>query len=316
MDAHMLAALSEVMQVQNIFATFVGVVYGLFIGAMPGLTISLGMVLLLPLTFKISAVTSVCLLLGLYAAGMTGGSFSAVLINIPGTPSASATALDGYEMAKNGRAGEALGVSVASSFFGGIFGLICLVVAAPLIARVALNFGAPELFAIVLLGLTLICGFGQESTIKGLISGVIGLVVMTVGLDPMMGTPRFTFNTVELQAGISFLPAMIGLFAIPQILVGIAGKMSVVPEYNARISGVLPKLRDLFRLLKSMLIGSLIGTGIGAIPGTGGPIAVFLSYEATNIPARHPGSGPTTARANRKAWRRRRRRTMRSPAAP
>ncbi|MEW6673602.1 MAG: tripartite tricarboxylate transporter permease [Thermodesulfobacteriota bacterium] len=279
MDGMMVTALYEVLLPQNIFASMVGVFFGLFIGSTPGLTISLGMVLLLPLTFKLSAVTSVCLMLGLYASGMTGGSISAILLNIPGTPSASATAIDGYEMAKNGRAGEALGVAVASSFFGGIFGLTCLVLAAPLIARIALNFGAPELFAIVLLGLTLICSFGQASTIKGLISGVIGLIIMTVGLDPMMGTPRFTFDTIELQAGISFLPAMIGLFAIPQILVGIAGKVQVIPEYKSKISGVLPKIRNLFKLIKAMVIGSLVGTGIGAIPGAGGPIAVFLSYD-------------------------------------
>jgi len=279
MDGSITAALFEVLQPQNIFASMVGVFFGLFIGSTPGLTISLGMVLLLPITFKLSAVTSVCLLLGLYASGMTGGSISAILLNIPGTPSASATAIDGHEMAKIGRAGEALGTAVSASFFGGIFGLTCLVVAAPIIAKVALNFGAPELFAIVLLGLTLICSFGQESVLKGLLSGVFGLIIMTVGLDPMMGTPRFTFNMVELQAGISFLPAMIGLFAVPQILVGIAGRVHVIPEYKDKISGVLPKIRDLYKLLRSMLIGSLLGTGIGAIPGAGGPIAVFLSYD-------------------------------------
>jgi len=279
MDGNVIAALFDVLRPQNIFASMVGVFFGLFIGSTPGLTISLGMVLLLPITFKLSAVTSVCLLLGLYASGMTGGSISAILLNIPGTPSASATAIDGHEMARRGRAGEALGTAVSASFFGGIFGLTCLVVAAPIIAKVALNFGAPELFAIVLLGLTLICSFGQESVLKGLLSGVIGLIIMTVGLDPMMGTPRFTFNLVELQAGISFLPAMIGLFAIPQILVGIAGRAQVIPGYKDKISGVLPKIRDLFKLLRSMLIGSLLGTGVGAIPGAGGPIAVFLSYD-------------------------------------
>jgi putative tricarboxylic transport membrane protein len=153
------------------------------------------------------------------------------------------------------------------------------VLAAPVIARVALRFGAPELFAIVLLGLTLICSFGQKSVIKGLISGVIGLIIMTVGLDPMVGSPRFTFGQVELQAGISFLPAMIGLFAIPQILTGIAGKTKVFPDYKKKVSGVLPKIGSLFKMLKTMLLGSLIGTGVGAIPGAGGPIAVFLSYD-------------------------------------
>jgi len=272
-------ALFEVLRYENVLASFIGVIFGLFIGMMPGLTISLGMVLLLPLTYKLSAISSVCLLLGLYASGMTGGSFSAILINIPGTPSASATALDGHAMAQKGRAGEALGIAVTSSFFGGIFGLACLWLAAPIIARVALNFGAVELFAIVLLGLTLICSFGQESNIKGLLSGILGLIIMTVGLDPMMGTPRFTFNSVELQAGISFLPAMIGLFAVPQIIRGLSGKSTVIPKYDEKVSGVLPKLRNLVKLVKSMLIGSLVGTGVGAIPGTGGPIAVFLAYD-------------------------------------
>ncbi|MEJ2100096.1 MAG: tripartite tricarboxylate transporter permease [Desulfobacterales bacterium] len=279
MNGPIFSALADVLQIQNIVASMAGVIFGLFIGSTPGLTISLGMVLLLPITFKLSAVTAVCLLLGLYAAGMTGGSLSAILLNIPGTPSASATAIDGYEMTKQGRAGEALGVAVSSSFFGGIFGLICLALASPIIAKVALKFGSPELFSLVLLGLTLICSFGQHSPIKALISGTVGLIIMTVGLDPMMGSPRFTFGMVELQAGISFLPAMIGLFAIPQILVGIAGKTRVIPKYREKISSVLPKIKDLFKLIKSMLMGSLIGTGIGAIPGAGGPIAVFLSYD-------------------------------------
>jgi putative tricarboxylic transport membrane protein len=279
MNDPIFSALFEILRFENLLASFVGVSLGLFIGMMPGLTVSLGMVLLLPLTYKISAITSICLLLGLYASGMTGGSFSAILINIPGTPSASATSIDGHPMAQKGRAGEALGIAVIASFFGGVFGLACLWLAAPAIARVALNFGAPELFSIVLLGLTLICSFGQNSNIKGLISGIIGLIIMTVGLDPMMGTPRFTFDSVNLQAGISFLPAMIGLFAIPQIIRGLSGKSSIIPKYDERVSGVLPKIRNLFKLIKSMSIGSLLGTAIGAIPGTGGPIAVFLSYD-------------------------------------
>jgi putative tricarboxylic transport membrane protein len=273
------AALTEVLRIPNLIASMVGVLFGLFIGASPGLTISLGMVLLLPLTFTLPPVTSFCLLLGLYASGMTGGSISAILLNIPGTPSASATVFDGYEMAKKGRAGQAIGIAVIASFFGGMFSLACLVLIAPAIAKVALRFGAPELFALVLLGITLICGFGQKSIIKGLMSGILGLIFMTVGLDPMMGTPRFTFGYVELQAGVSFLPAMIGLFAIPQILEGIIGGVQVIPEYQAKISGLLPKFKEIVRLLKTMVLGASIGTGIGAIPGAGGPIAVFLSYD-------------------------------------
>ena len=282
-----LAALQDVLQLENILASMAGVFFGLFIGATPGLTISLGMVLLLPLTFALSPVTSFCLLLGLYSSGFTGGSISAILLNIPGTPSAAATAIDGHAMAKNGRAGEAIGTAVTASFFGGIFSLVCLVLIAPTIAKFALRFGAPELFALVLLGLTLICSFGQKSIIKGLISGVIGLVFMTVGLDPMVGTPRFTFGQVELQAGISFLPALIGLFAIPQVVNGIVAGVRVIPTYHGKVAGVLPKLRNLAKLVKSMLLGACIGTGVGSVPGAGGPIAVFLSYDYISRISKH-----------------------------
>jgi putative tricarboxylic transport membrane protein len=176
MNGPVISALFDVLQFQNVFATMIGVIFGLFIGSTPGLTISLGMVLLLPLTFKLSAVTAICLLLGLYASGMTGGSISAILLNIPGTPSASATAIDGYALTKKGQAGAALGTAVISSFFGGIFGLTCLTLASPIIAKFALRFGAPELFALVLMGLTLICSFGQASIVKALLSGVLGLI--------------------------------------------------------------------------------------------------------------------------------------------
>jgi len=274
-----LAALADVLQFQNILASMAGVFFGLFIGATPGLTISLGMVLLLPLTFALSPVTAFCLLLGLYCAGFTGGSISAILLNIPGTPSAAATAIDGHAMAKNGRGGEAIGTAVTASFFGGMFSLVCLVLIAPTIAKFALRFGAPELFALVLLGLTLICSFGQKSIVKGMLSGIIGLIFMTVGLDPMVGTPRFTFGYIELQAGISFLPALIGLFAIPQIINGIISGVRVIPSYHGKVAGVFPKLKNLLKLSKSMILGAVIGTGVGAVPGAGGPIAVFLSYD-------------------------------------
>ena len=274
-----LAALADVLQFKNILASMAGVFFGLFIGATPGLTISLGMVLLLPLTFALSPVTAFCLLLGLYSAGFTGGSISAILLNIPGTPSAAATAIDGHAMAKKGRGGEAIGIAVTASFFGGMFSLVCLVLIAPTIAKLALRFGAPELFALVLLGLTLICSFGQKSIVKGMIAGIMGLIFMTVGLDPMVGTPRFTFDYVELQAGISFLPALIGLFAIPQIISGIISGVRVIPSYHGKVAGFFPKVRNLLKLSKSMILGALIGTGVGAIPGAGGPIAVFLSYD-------------------------------------
>jgi len=274
-----IAALMEVLKLNNLLASLWGVIFGLFVGSTPGLTISLGMVLMLPVTYTMSPVTSFSLLLGMFTAGMTGGSISAILLNIPGTPSASATALDGHAMARKGEAGDAIGTAVTSSFVGGIISLIALVLVAPFIAKVALNFGAPELAALVFLGLCLICSFGHDSIVKGLLSGVLGLIFMTVGLDSMTGVPRFTFNTVALMSGINFLPVMIGLFAIPQIIEGTVLGTEVIPKVQARVTGVFWKIKDIFKYFKYKLMASILGIGIGAIPGAGGPIAVFLSYD-------------------------------------
>jgi putative tricarboxylic transport membrane protein len=272
-----------------VLASLVGVLLGLVVGALPGFTISLGMVLVLPLTFGLGSIHAMSLMLGLFAAGMTGGSYSAILIKIPGTPSASATVIDGHRMALHGQAGKALGVSVISSVYGGIFSLVCLVLSAPLIARVALQFGAAEQFALLTLGLTLIATFAGHSLVKGLIAGVLGLLLTGVGQDPMVGTPRFTFGQVELQAGIHFIPALIGLFAIPQVIEGLrVGASPVIPRFTAGLTGLLPSWRELRGLNRSMLVGSAVGTGVGAIPGTGGPIAVFLAYDVARRVSRAP----------------------------
>jgi putative tricarboxylic transport membrane protein len=282
-------ALVEATAWPSLLACFVGVVLGLVVGALPGLTISLGLILVLPLTFGIGSITAMSLMLGVFAAGMTGGSYSAILINIPGTPSASATAIDGHRMALDGHAGRALGISVMASVYGGIFSLVCLVVSAPFIARVALQLGAPEQFALLTLGLTLIAGFAGSSLVRGLVAGVLGLVLTTVGQDPMVGLPRFTFGRVELQAGLHFIPALIGLFAIPQVIDGMrAGAAHVIPRFTAGLTALLPTWRELVGLNRSMLVGSAVGTGIGAIPGTGGPIAVFLAYDAARRVSRTP----------------------------
>jgi putative tricarboxylic transport membrane protein len=290
-DAALWDALRHVVSGPSLLASFAGVVLGLVVGALPGLTISLGMVLVLPLTFGLGPIPAMSLMLGLFAAGMTGGSYSAILINIPGTPSASATVIDGYQMALAGEAGKALGVSVIASVYGGIFSLLCLVLSAPLIARAALQFGAPEQFALLTLGLTLIAAFAGQSFVKGLISGVLGLLLTTVGQDPMVGTNRFTFGRIELQAGLHFIPALIGLFAVPQVIAGLReGAATVIPRFTAGLTSLLPSWRELTGLHRSMATGSAIGTVVGAIPGTGGPIAVFLAYDVARRTSRTPGA--------------------------
>ena len=285
----LVGAISEAFTLSNLLAVLIGVMIGQLAGAMPGITISLGMALLLPFTFGLEASTAISLLLGLYMGGMTGGSYSAILLGMPGTPSAAATMLDGHPMSKQGQAGKALGTAVISSFMGGLIGFTALVLFAPLIAGVALGFGQPELFALVFLGLSLIVTFSGASVVKGLIAGVVGLMIMTIGLDPLTATPRFTFGRVELQEGIPLLVALIGLFVIPQLIDSMTAKARLTPPaVSTGLKNILPNWSIVKRLPKGIVIGGSIGVGIGAIPGAGGPIAVFLAYDTARRVSREP----------------------------
>ena len=276
----------------SLLATSIGSLLGLVVGMIPGMTISTGIIIVLPLTFVMDPMISIALLLGLYVGGMMGGSFSAILLNIPGTPSASATAIDGYPMAVRGEAGRALGTAIIASFVGGLFSFLCLFFIAPLLAEVALKFHAQDLFSLVFFGLTIICSFAARSLIKGLLSAVIGLLIVTIGLDPVMGTPRFTFGQVNMLAGIHFLTALIGLFAIPQLVENlIALKAGLdVGRAQSRIGGILPRLQQLKAMVLPTSIGSVIGSFLGILPGVGGPIAAFISYDYTKKASKTPAT--------------------------
>ncbi len=265
----------------SLMATAIGAFLGLVVGMIPGMTISTGIIVVLPLTFVLEPNVSIALLLGLYVAGMTGGSFSAILLNIPGTPSASATAMDGYPMAMRGEAGRALGISVLAGFVGGLFSFLCLYLIAPALAEVALQFQAPDLFSLVLFGLTIICSFAARSLIKGLLSAAIGLMIVTIGQDPVMGTARFTFGDPNMLAGINFLTALIGLFAIPQLVENLqsAGTMAGQSVPAANFGRTFPRLADLAKMRMPVAIGSAVGAFLGILPGAGGPIAAFISYD-------------------------------------
>jgi putative tricarboxylic transport membrane protein len=292
MSADVLAGLTQASQLQTLFATCIGALMGLIVGMIPGLTISTGIIVALPLTFVLPADISIALLLGLYVGGMTGGSFSAVLLNIPGTPSASATAMDGYPMAARGEAGRALGIAICASFAGGVFSFLCLYLIAPLLAEVALEFRSQDMFSLLFFGLTIICGFAAKSLIKGLLACVIGLIIVTIGQDPVMGTARFTFGQVNLMAGVHFLPAMIGLFAIPQLVrnlvAGPAGSGEQRRPAQAALGSVFPSRADLKAMRLPVSIGSAIGAFLGILPGAGGPIAAFVSYDYTRKASKTP----------------------------
>jgi putative tricarboxylic transport membrane protein len=276
----LLSALSVALAPYAILAVVLGTFLGLVFGSIPGLTFTVALALVLPVTFSLDAAPAIGLLLGTYIGGMTGGSVSAILLGIPGTPSAAATVIDGYQLTRRGKASLALGTAVIVSTFGGLFSLLVMIVSVDFVARMALHFGPAEIFALVLFGLSTICGLSEKSLVRGLIAGVIGLMLMTIGLDEMEGVQRLTFDTITLQQGVNLLVAMIALFAVPHVIEAFAeyyrGEQRVVNA--ADVTAELPS----FSVLKSnfwlMIRCAFMGTGIGAIPGTGGPIAAFLAY--------------------------------------
>lgn len=274
-----------------ILAVVAGSLLGVVFGAIPGLTFTVAMALVVPMSFSMEAGPAIALLLGTYIGGMTGGSVSAILVGIPGTPSAAATVLDGYQLTRRGKASLALGTAVVASAFGGIVSLVVMVLSVDLVAKLALRFGPAETFGLLVFGLSTICGLAQKSLLKGLIAGVLGLLVMTIGIDEMEGVQRLTFGTVVLQQGVSLLVAMIALFAVPHVIDAFVQYYTSTedrPDEVADVRAELPTVRDIMRDFWLMLRCALLGTGIGAIPGTGGPIAAFLAYAHARKSSKRP----------------------------
>ncbi|TCO70831.1 tripartite tricarboxylate transporter permease [Rhodovulum euryhalinum] len=273
-----------------LLAVLAGTLLGVIFGAIPGLTFTVAMALVVPMSFSLETAPAIGLLLGTYIGGMTGGSVPAILLGIPGTPSAAATVLDGYPLTRRGKASLALGTAVVASAFGGIVSLIVMVVSVDMVAKLALRFGPAETFGLLVFGLSTICGLAQKSLVKGLIAGVLGLMVMTIGIDEMEGVQRLTFGTVVMQQGISLLVAMIALFAVPHVIDAFVdhytGGRRI--EAVADVRAELPTIRDILRDFWLMLRCALLGTGIGAIPGTGGPIAAFLAYAHAQKSSKRP----------------------------
>jgi putative tricarboxylic transport membrane protein len=281
--------LLQVFQLQNLVAMMAGILVGLIAGVIPGITISMGMIIILPLTFTISPIAALCMLIGLYQAGMSGGAISAILLNIPGTPAATATAIDGYALARKGDAQRALQMSCIASLIGGFIGLFFLALVAPLLAQVALKFGPIEQFFLILVSMTLIAGLSQGALVKGCVSALLGLMLVTIGMDPMVGTPRFTFGSLELAGGLSWLPVMIGGYAVPEILreVRSVGWERVTRIARFRIFAPI-NWADMRRSAPVILMGGLVGTGVGALPGANAPVAVFLAYDLARRRVKNP----------------------------
>jgi putative tricarboxylic transport membrane protein len=235
--------------------------------------------ILLPLTFNMPPATGLSMLASLYMGAMYGGSIAAILINTPGTPAAAATVLDGYPMAQQGRAGKALGISLFASLVGGLLSSIALLTIAPILGGVALQFGPVELFAVAVLGITIIGSLSQGSAIKGLLSGVVGLLLATIGMDPITGSARFTFGILNLYSGVSFTVALIGLFSIPQAIRLIEKDEKAQAVINSFKDKMLPTLAEIKQIGVTVIRSSFIGIFTGIIPGTGGDTACWFGYN-------------------------------------
>jgi putative tricarboxylic transport membrane protein len=256
----------------------IGVILGFLFGAMPGLTATLGVALLTPLTFPLPAEKAIAMMGALYCGSMTGGAIPAILLRIPGTPSAVVTTLDGFPMAQRGQALRAYGWALSASVCGGLVSWFCLAAIAPPLARLALRLGPAEYAMLALMGMTIIASITPGQTIKGLTGALIGVGLSTIGFDPIVGEARWTFNTLAMSQGISVMPAMIGFLVIPEILSSFGEQEQ---PYNTKINfrKILPPIVEMLRQKWNFLRSALIGVGIGIIPALGGNIAAIVSYD-------------------------------------
>lgn len=254
----------------------VGVALGIVVGALPGLSVAMGVAIMLPFTYGMEPLNGLLLLSGIFFGGVYGGSITAILLRIPGTPAAAATAMDGYAMTRRGEAGQALGVAVVSSVTGGIVSVLVLIFLAPMLAGFALRFSAAESFALAVFGLSIISSISGGSVLKGLLAGFAGLLIATVGMDPVVGLPRFTGGMSELFT-VPFIPIMIGLFAAAEAF-KMLSESGRAAEVKTVIGRILPSRENMRKIWGTMLRSSGLGTAIGVIPGAGSDIAAFVSY--------------------------------------
>jgi putative tricarboxylic transport membrane protein len=281
--------LHTVFQWETFLAIPVGVIIGIIIGAIPGLGASQGIALLLPFTYGMPASVGLLLLVSLYSGAEYGGSITAIAINTPGTAAAAATCLDGYACTKKGIPGKALGTSIIASTCGGLLSTVFLTVACIPLAEVALKFGAPDYFALALFGMTTVASLSGKNWVKGFIATVLGLILVSVGLDPITGYSRFTFGISELIGGISLIPALIGCYAMSEVFMIMEEIFPLKKMVFERYSSKLPSWAELKDMAGTIMAGSFIGIIVGAIPGAGATIASWIAYDQAK---RYSKDGP------------------------
>lgn len=270
-----LAAAAEPM---NLLLTFAGSALGVLVGAMPGLSSPMAIIVLLPLTYGMEPLPALLTMIGVYVGTKLGGSFSAIMLRTPGTPASACTTLDGFPMAQRGEAARALGLSTMGSTWGGVIGWAVAFVAVPAIALIAVNSTNADIALVGLLGLMMVSGFVRGSSIKALIGVTIGLLLGTVGLDPLTAAPRFTFGSLSLMEGIPFAAALIGFFGIGVVLSDLPLLNTPKDLITHKIAMALPRFREMLRRWRAIVIGTFYGIGIGAVPGVGAEGATWLAY--------------------------------------
>lgn len=270
--------------------SLLGVVLGLIFGALPGISSTMALAVMLPFTYGMETPAAMMLMLGVFFASVYAGSISAILLNIPGTPGAMITLLDGHAMARSGRAAEAMSYALIASLFGGVIGWVLMVILAPTIASYALHFGSPEYAAVVFFGLALVAYASSGDTLRGLAAGAIGLLVGVVGRDEISDVPRFTFGAADLQGGIDIIPLAIGVFGIAEALSVLSRKKGAAEPMQTRSQRTWPPLRDLVPEIPTALRGSAVGAFVGAIPAAGSAVAVALAYAIEKRLSKNPAA--------------------------
>ncbi len=283
----LLSGFHVVLQPANFLYCFVGVFIGTLIGVLPGIGPIGAMSILLPTTFGVSPVSAIIMLAGIYYGAMYGGSTTSILVNIPGESASVVTCLDGYQMARQGRAGPALGISAFGSFIGGTFSIIALMFLAAPLAKVALKFGPPEYFALMCLCLTILIYLAKGSVVKAVIMGLFGLLLSTIGLDLTTGKPRFAFGSATLFDGIGMVPLVMGLFGISEVLSNVEGPLERA-IFQSKIKNLLPNRDDWKRSAGPVARGSILGFLLGILPGGGSITSSFVSYTVEKKVSKHP----------------------------
>lgn len=284
--SNLMGGFAVAFSVQNLLYCLAGTVLGTLVGVLPGIGPTSAIAILLPVTAYLPPMPAIIMLAGIYYGAMYGGSTTSILLNMPGEVASVPTCLDGYEMAKQGRAGPALAISAISSFLAGTISLLGLTFFAPSLANAALVFGPPEYFSLMVFALTMVINLSGKDILKGFISALIGFLVSVIGLDAVSGSARFTFGTIHLMGGISFISVIIGLFAIAEILVNT--EESVIAIFSDRIKGLMPTMSDLKSSFGAILRSTIIGFFLGLLPGLSTGITAFMAYDVEKRISKHP----------------------------